>query len=374
MAERAIRTLTETAAAMLIDSGLPHLLWEDALHHAAFIRNRVQKRQATITPHERLFGSKPFLGSLPIFGQSLVVRTPDPIRRKSVRFDGRGNIGAFVGFSEQVRGFRVYIPGDRRPIKETTDVVELDSMLRDEVVLPDDQEPPAAGGGDEAAELLRDLTGLSDREVEAINGITDMTRRRRSERIQARSINAAFLAVGEIIREPLNLVEARRSAQWDKWQEAIQVELRALEANETFDLVDPPSVAHVLDNTVQFRLKTGPDGEITQYKARVCARGDRQIYMVDYVDTRAPVADLVCVRLFFVIVSKYHMVMRQGDVPAAYLKADVNETIYVRQVKGFEAPGQEHKVWKLKKALYGLKQAGREWNKEIDAFLRNHDR
>jgi hypothetical protein len=270
------------AAAMLIDSGLPHYLWEDAPQHATYLRNRVPKRQSTITPHERLFGSRPFLGSLPIFGQSLVVRTPDPLRRKTVRFDGRGNIGAFVGFSEHVRGFRVYVPGDGRPIKETTDVVQLDSMLRDEVVLPDDQEPPEAGGGDAAAiELLRDLTGLSslpglsDREVEAINGITDLTRRRRSERIQARNLNAAFLVVAEVIREPLNLAEARRSPQWPQWEQAIEFEIRALKANATFEFVDLPPGAHLLDNTVQFRLKTGPDGEITQYKARVCARGDR---------------------------------------------------------------------------------------------------
>lgn len=34
-------------------------------------------------------------------------------------------------------------------------------------------------------------------------------------------------------------------------------------------------------------------------------------------------------------------------------------------------PGTERKVWRLRKALYGLKQAGREWNLEIDGFLRS---
>lgn len=46
--------------------------------------------------------------------------------------------------------------------------------------------------------------------------------------------------------------------------------------------------------------------------------------------------------------------------------------MYAKQVKGFEVPGHEKKVWRLKKALYGLKQAGREWNHEIDGLLKKY--
>jgi hypothetical protein len=114
------------------------------------------------------------------------------------------------------------------------------------------------------------------------------------------------------------------------------------------------------------------DSAIEKFKARICARGDRQIYMLDYMETHAPVIDLVCVKIFFAFVSRFGMTMRQGDVPSANLRAPLKETVYVKQVKGFEKPGQETKVWRLKKALYGLRQAGREWNKEIDRFLKSH--
>lgn len=55
-------------------------------------------------------------------------------------------------------------------------------------------------------------------------------------------------------------------------------------------------------------------------------------------------------------------------MPAAYLKAGINELIYVKQVQVFE-DGDPSQVWELKEALYGLKQAGRKWDKEIDSFL-----
>ena len=39
------------------------------------------------------------------------------------------------------------------------------------------------------------------------------------------------------------------------------------------------------------------------------------------------------------------------------------------QPKGFLAPGQESKVWRLRKALYGLKQAGRQWHTHLHATM-----
>ena len=58
------------------------------------------------------------------------------------------------------------------------------------------------------------------------------------------------------------------------------------------------------------------------------------------------------------------------DIKAAYLNADLNETIYVKIPKG-DKNYNKNKVWLLKKALYGLKQAGRMWNEEITNFLKS---
>ena len=37
--------------------------------------------------------------------------------------------------------------------------------------------------------------------------------------------------------------------------------------------------------------------------------------------------------------------------------------------QGYEVPGQEHKVYRMKKALYGLKQDPRAWYIRIDSYL-----
>ncbi|EGZ18030.1 hypothetical protein PHYSODRAFT_500512, partial [Phytophthora sojae] len=48
----------------------------------------------------------------------------------------------------------------------------------------------------------------------------------------------------------------------------------------------------------------------------------------------------------------------QAGLPSTYVKDPLKETVYLLQVKGFEAPGREHCVWRLNKALYGLRRSG----------------
>ena len=57
------------------------------------------------------------------------------------------------------------------------------------------------------------------------------------------------------------------------------------------------------------------------------------------------------------------------DIKLAYLNGTLSEDIYMCQLKGYEEPGREHSLAKLKKGLYGLKQAGQEWYATLCDFL-----
>ena len=52
-------------------------------------------------------------------------------------------------------------------------------------------------------------------------------------------------------------------------------------------------------------------------------------------------------------------------------KWNLNEEVFVEQLKGFEDPHFPNHVLRLKKALYGLKQAPRAWYDRLTHYLLN---
>jgi hypothetical protein len=90
-------------------------------------------------------------------------------------------------------------------------------------------------------------------------------------------------------------------------------------------------------------------------------RGFEQREGVDYYETFASVVKPMSYKAIFAIAAAQDWELEQMDVKTAFLYGDVEEDIYVIQPEGFELPGKEGLVCKLKKALYGLKQSPRVW-------------
>ncbi|MCO5615152.1 hypothetical protein L7F22_069441 [Adiantum nelumboides] len=112
--------------------------------------------------------------------------------------------------------------------------------------------------------------------------------------------------------EPLTYKEAKTCEHSSKWELAMQEEIKALHANDTWDLVELPKAA-ALD------LK-----------------------------------------------------LDQMDVHTVFLHGDVEEELYMKQPEGFVISRKEHLVCKLNRSLYGLKQASRQSYKKFDTFMLKH--
>ena len=65
------------------------------------------------------------------------------------------------------------------------------------------------------------------------------------------------------------------------------------------------------------------------------------------------------------------LILWQFDIKGAYLHADMDMPVYMRQFQGHEryGPNGEKLVCKLVRALYGSKQAGRLWRKKLATWL-----
>ena len=107
VAERMNRTLVELARAMLKGQNMPEFLWESAVAHAAYVRNRAYTRVLErVTPYELWFGSKPSVAHLREFGVPVWVllqgqKVPCKMLSKSQR-------RAFVGFEDGLKAMKYY--------------------------------------------------------------------------------------------------------------------------------------------------------------------------------------------------------------------------------------------------------------------------
>ena len=127
LAERCNTTLLEMARCLLIDSGLPKMMWGAAIFHAARIRNLVVGRGEENCPAELMRGIKPKLSisKLSIFGCTVFMRKRD---REVSKLEPKALEGKIVGYTEGENGYLVYIPYTRK-VMAVRDVIIKESEV-----------------------------------------------------------------------------------------------------------------------------------------------------------------------------------------------------------------------------------------------------
>ena len=95
---------------------------------------------------------------------------------------------------------------------------------------------------------------------------------------------------------------------------------------------------NVVDLIRAFKLKRFPDGKVKKFKARFCAQGDHQLKGIDFFETYAPVVQWTMVHLLLVCEILLELKLKQGDVTAAFLHADLDkkEKVYMEVPLGFQ--------------------------------------
>lgn len=333
VAERKNRTIMEMARCLLHDKGLPKKFWAEAANTAVFLQNRLPtKALQRRTPFEAWYGYKPELLNLKTFGCLCFSHIPHVKRDK---LDKKAESGIFVGYSLTSKAYRIYFPHQNKIIvSRDVKFMESDSWSWED---------------ENKSEFQEENEDVDDEPVRGTRLLSEVYQR----------CNLAVM-------EPAGYEEA---ATDQKWINAMMEELKMIEKNQTWELMDRPNHKKAIGVKWVYRTKLNPDGSVNKHKARLVVKGYAQMFGVDFSETFAPVARLDTIRLLLALAAQNDWIVHQLDVKSAFLNGYLEEEIFVEQPEGFVLQGQEDKVYRLKKALYGLKQAPRSWYSRIDTHL-----
>ena len=179
-----------------------------------------------------------------------------------------------------------------------------------------------------------------------------------STRTRKPTEKATVQAVGTDPDHPTD-EQARSSPDVAKWAEARKREGSQLEKYGVFTKVSKSSIREgtkMVDTKWVYVVKQKPDGTIEKYKARKVGRGFTQVDGISY-DSDQTYAQMMrpeTLKMLLIIALYRAWEIRQWDVIAAYLQAQLHHDVYISDIN----EEGEVEYWKLNKALYGLKQAG----------------
>ena len=385
VAERMNRTIVELARAMINEHQLPQFLWEHAVAHAVYVRNRAfTKPLGNKTPYETWFKRRPNVSHLREFGAPVWIllqgqKEPPKMLPKSHR-------RAYVGYDDGSKSVLYYNAETRKILKSRNyrflTLQKQNSPPEEIEVAPD---LPREG------EIPEGSTRISG---DLISPGTGDKRKREDDYLEPRKTrgnrpnysylddpypdeeddiltsedqfaNTAIIAGDELH----SLAEAQRSPDWPEWEKAIKSELNQLQEMGTWRMVDKPPDAIPIANKWTFVKKRNKAGEIIKYKARLVAKGCAQRPGHDYVETFSPVVRMETIRAILALIPIDQLKIQQMDIKGAYLNGILQEKVYMRQPEGYEDGTDQ--VCVLVKTIYGLKQSGREWNKEFDNKMKS---
>ncbi|CAI7797513.1 unnamed protein product [Closterium sp. NIES-53] len=172
----------------------------------------------------------------------------------------------------------------------------------------------------------------------------------------------AFFSPVEMPGEPATLKEALESSDAEEWKKAMESELKSIEENGTWELVELPEGRKAITSKWLFKIKSDADGKIERYKSRLVAKGYQQKEEVDYKELFP-----TTLRTLLAGAAIKGWVVKQMDVTTAFLNGVLEEEIFMAQPEGFD--DGSGRVLRLKKALYGLKQAPRQWYLKLRGVL-----
>ena len=334
-AERWNRLLMERTRALLYEAKMPVDMWTFAVYAATYLLNR--SPTTTInwkTPFEMWNGKKPTLKHIRIFGCFAHALVPYERRTK---LEPKSVHLILVGYYDT--GYILFDPEKKK------------SVTHSHVICDENRN---WGNLNNTPPQQIDIERLIVEEEEEIFVIGDEN-------------DPDIHAFSTETEHELTYNEAVNGPDKEMWLQAINEELNAIYANETWSPVQRSVGEKGLTTTWVFRIKD--ENGKKRYKARLCVRGFQEKIQFDIADTYAPVAKFCTVRAIITLAKRKDWPLEQIDVGNAFLNGIVKHRTIIEVPKGI-TKYNPNTVLLLNKSLYGLRTSPKDWNDKLNETLK----
>lgn len=178
--------------------------------------------------------------------------------------------------------------------------------------------------------------------------------------------NTLIIFVSEFYQKTIN------DSIWEKlWLEAIQTELTALIANDTWKIIVSSRNVNIMISKWVFKVKMHIDETLDKLKTRLVARDFFQMFEVDYMNIFASTVKFDILRLFLVIVILEDLECHQINVNNVFTESFLKKIIYMKSSSDVDLSSD--KMLLICCSLYDLKQVARDWHERCIKELRKLD-
>ena len=131
------------------------------------------------------------------------------------------------------------------------------------------------------------------------------------------------------ILEPRNRRQAMESQEWDEWWKAEETENLGMVHNCVYKQVARPKDKLVVGTKMLYKRNIGHDGKVDKYNCRLVAQGFWQVEGVHYTEKCSPTPATASIRMLLAMAAAKDGELRHFDAKQAFLKADIDEEIYI---------------------------------------------
>ena len=144
----------------------------------------------------------------------------------------------------------------------------------------------------QVTKLLKVSISKPSQRIRDVGNLNNVENEESDDQVEVNNVNGTY---------PQTFAVAMKTSEAAQWQEAINVELKALRDNRTWIAVPKPENAKALHTKWVFKTKTDAAGQIERFKARLVVCGNEQEEGVNYSSTFAPVMDMATTRFILAL-------------------------------------------------------------------------